>query len=1193
MTKVENLRSGKMSANPKIENLFTKDIRRKINGVIKVDQDDDDSVYTELDEYVVTQESLRHFGEFFDRYYTAAQTPTDDSGVWVSGFFGSGKSHFIKILSYLLENKMVRDRTSLDFFREKIPDPLLFDTIEKAVNYGTKDVILFNIDSKAGDSKERIVNILMRAFNEHRGFFGEVFWIAEFEEDMQDKGLYDAFKEEIRKISGSAWEEIRDRYSFEQDDIVEALTTCGYQSRDASARMFESDGRNYHLDVEKFAREVEKYCRSKGDDHQVIFLVDEVGQYIGEDSELMLNLQTVAEELGTKLRGKAWLIVTSQADIDTVTKERVKEYDFSKIQARFDTRLSLSSANVDEVIKKRILLKKEEYGEMLASFYTDKRTILKNLISFSKGSAEMKNYKEEGDFVDVYPFVPYQFNLLQKVFEKIRQTGFTGKHLAKGERSMLSAFKESTEKYGQRDVGVLIPFHSFYSTVESFLDPIIVKTITQAEKNDQLTNPDDCNLLKILFMIRPVKEIPPTLDNLVVLSISNVDEDKLGLRHRVAESLKRLEEQTLIDKSGDAYHFLTNEEQMIDREIKNIDIETHRILDEIYNVIYNTSGICPIKYEGRKFNKSVDEKVKKVSDADFTVKFLTPLSEEILRGSGQQSLQGDNLSNIDSTDALLFIFPEQSQFVDPIRNYLRIDKYLRQSSSNRNNKEIQDILTAKNRKENELKESSVQAIYEGVQDARIFIDGREVTSIDKNDPNERVIEGLDILVQNVYNKSSYVTNDYESDTDILRILRSDDLEKFGVEKGETNKLAMNEVRDYISIRDERNTTVVLKDLKEHFMRKPYGWKDMTISGLIATLFVVEEVKLRYQKRYLSDPEGITEYLTRRETADKLVIEMRKKTGTEIISSVKSVMRDVFDKTDIPEKETELYSFSQGLLNDELRDIEQIFVKYSDEIRYPGKAGIENYVALLKRLLNVTDPSSFLESVADERDELVGMRQKVDPVISFFDSKQVEIFRRLSKKIETFRRNAQFLSEDARSDVDEIEGILASNEPYSQIKDLPQLESRIGASLDESLSDLKQDVVDRLQSAREDIEIELGEYSGFTDEFKRSVIDIFDDVEKNISDSDDCAFVKLQLGEMDALQRHAHGLIESSIEEIRDTKSGYGAGGSIEEWVPITIIDTSIFKTKKNIETEEDLNEYLGNLRVAMQAILKNNKIKVL
>nr|QNO42143.1 hypothetical protein CAOPPJJI_00009 [Methanosarcinales archaeon ANME-2c ERB4] len=683
-------------------------------------------------------------------------------------------------------------------------------------------------------------------------------------------------------------------------------------------------------------------------------------------------------------------------------------------------------------------------------------------------------------------------------------------------------------------------------------------------------------------MIRHVKEIPPTLDNLVVLSISNVDEDKLELRHQVAESLKRLEEQTLIDKSGDNYHFLTNEEQVIDREIKNIDIETHRILDEIYNVIYNTSDICPTKYEERKFDKSVDEKVKKVSDADVTVKFITPLSD-ILRGSGQRSLSGDNLSDIDSTDTLLFIFPEQSPFVDQIRNYLKINKYLLQSGSNGNNGEIQDILRAKSQKKDKLKESSVQAIYEGVRDARIFVDGREVTSIDKNDPKVRVVKGLEILVQNVYSKSSYVTNKYESEADILRILRSDDLEKFGVEKGETNKLAMSEVRDYISIRDEKNTTVVLKDLKGHFRRKPYGWKDMTISGLIATLFVVEEVKLRYQKTYLSDPEEITKYLTRRETADKLIIETRKKTGTEIISSVKSVMRDVFDKTDIPEKETELYIFSQGLLNDELQRIEQISVKYSDGMRYPGKEGIENYVSLLKRLLNVTDPSSFLETVAEARDELVGMHQKVEPVMSFFGSVQVEIFRRLSMEVGDFRRNIQFLSEDARSDVVRIEEIFSLDEPYSQIKDLTQLESRIKASLEESLLNLKQELHEKLISAMEDIERELASYDGLSDEFKRLVMKPFDDIKRDIATSDDCVFVKLQSTRINDLCGSAYEKIKRQVRIIKEIDA-----------TPVVIQGTALFRTKKNIETEDDLDEYLENLRAAMRTILnEKNKIKVL
>jgi len=271
---------------------------------------------------------------------------------------------------------------------------MIFANIEKTVNTGTKDVILFNIDSKANTANkgdEQIVNIFMRAFNDMRGYMGDVFWISELEEELEENRLYESFKTEFERINGEPWEERRVAYGFEQDDIIEALANSACMSREAATRLFENDGRSY-FDVEKFANKLDKYCKSKGEKHQVIFLVDEVGQYIGENSKLMLNLQTIVEELGTKLRGKAWVAVTSQADIDTVTKEHVKGYDFSKIQGRFNTRLSLTSANVDEVIKKKILSKKEEYRDFLASYYAEKQTILRNLLAFSN-RAEIKVYK--------------------------------------------------------------------------------------------------------------------------------------------------------------------------------------------------------------------------------------------------------------------------------------------------------------------------------------------------------------------------------------------------------------------------------------------------------------------------------------------------------------------------------------------------------------------------------------------------------------------------------------------------------------------------------------------------------------------------------------------------------------------------------------------------------------------------------
>ena len=83
----------------KIRDLFTRDIERELNGVIKVDQEDEENVFVELDEYVITKETLRNIDKFFSYYEKAIRGPTDKMGIWVSGFFGSGKSHFIKMFA--------------------------------------------------------------------------------------------------------------------------------------------------------------------------------------------------------------------------------------------------------------------------------------------------------------------------------------------------------------------------------------------------------------------------------------------------------------------------------------------------------------------------------------------------------------------------------------------------------------------------------------------------------------------------------------------------------------------------------------------------------------------------------------------------------------------------------------------------------------------------------------------------------------------------------------------------------------------------------------------------------------------------------------------------------------------------------------------------------------------------------------
>src|SRR5690625_694151 len=276
----------------------------------------------------------------------------------------------------------------------------------------TTDVVLFDIDAKSeSDSmadKDSIVKVLNKVFNEMQGFCGSIPWIAEIERNMQEDGSYNHFKATFQEISGAEWKEAREDFYYEEDAIIEALTKSTQMSEGAARNWFNRAEQDYSISIERFARRVKEYIDSKDENHRVAFLIDEVGQYIGDNSHAMLNLQTIVHELGRQCQGKAWIAVTSQEDIDSVLS--VKGNDFSKIQGRFDTKISLSSAFVDEVIKKRILGKNESGQQTLREMYRKNSSILQNILTFSDNSAEMKSYTGEDDFIEVYPFIPYQFN---------------------------------------------------------------------------------------------------------------------------------------------------------------------------------------------------------------------------------------------------------------------------------------------------------------------------------------------------------------------------------------------------------------------------------------------------------------------------------------------------------------------------------------------------------------------------------------------------------------------------------------------------------------------------------------------------------------------------------------------------------------------------------------------------------------
>lgn len=415
-----------------IRDLFAKDINRSINGVVKVQDSKDGSIRQELDEYVVTRELQRHFATFFKAYGDAIDARTDKIGVWISGFFGSGKSHFLKMLSYLLENRQIGGKSAIRYFDGKIVDPMVAAAMERACSVPTQ-AILFNIDSKAGQWKQgdtaptALLRGFERMFYEARGFYGEDLKLAKLEDYIDSLGKTQEFREAFERVNGESWLQTRDTYSYFEDDVVEVLQSVLGMSEKAAWNWLEGS-EDEVLAPDVFAKKVKDYVDAQaaahGGNFRLLFMVDEVGQFITNDQDpsLMLSLQTIVEELGAACGGRVWVMVTSQEAIDNLSLPVGN--DFSKIQGRFNTRLSLSSSSVDEVIQRRVLEKTAPAADMLARVYEQDTAVLKNNFTFEGGSrSDLAGYANSKDFVASYPFVGYQFKLLPDVMTEVRKHG--------------------------------------------------------------------------------------------------------------------------------------------------------------------------------------------------------------------------------------------------------------------------------------------------------------------------------------------------------------------------------------------------------------------------------------------------------------------------------------------------------------------------------------------------------------------------------------------------------------------------------------------------------------------------------------------------------------------------------------------------------------------------------------------------
>lgn len=1175
----------------KIAKMFERDITRNINGVVKVNQTDQAVIFQELDEYVVTKEILTHLRKVFSSYCGSLDKPTDKVGIWVSGFFGSGKSHFIKILSYILENTPVSSdgvtRKPVDFFDSKIEDSLLLADIKRAVS-SPVDVVLFNIDSKADvhdvANRDTVLKVFMKVFNEVQGFCADIPELAEMERFLVTKDLYDAFKKEFKQRTGDKWEDSRDTFRMVPEEALEAFAKVTKQSVDSAKRWFEDSEKNYTLSVEKFAKLVAEYINGKGPKHRLIFLVDEVGQYIGQQTQLMLNLQTITENLGSLCKGRAWVVVTSQEDMDVVLGEfrGTKANDFSKIQGRFNTRISLSSANTDEVIKKRLLDKTPDASKELSIVHRKSKDILRNLLSFSADNATMKSYESEQDFIESYPFVPYQFHLLQKVFESIRKAGASGAHLARGERSMLDSFQQAVVQVKDKDADVLVPFYDFYAAIEGFLETVVVSTIKKAKSQHALKD-FDVAVLKTLFLIRYVDLVKPNIENIATLCVSAIDEDKLALKKKITESLARLEKETLIQRNGDLYTFLTNEERDVMNEIKNVDLDPQETVTLLSELIYQDlfKDIRKHRFSGNnkdyEFNRVCDGIYRGASTADLSMEVISPLNEEYDQWGDSRCI----METPEGTGKIIFRTKNDTVLGQELLIYKRTEKYVRQKSSASLPESTKRILADHSADNRARKTRLLQRLEELFLDAEVFTVGRNYevqgTSSDAIRRN-----AFDYLIQNTYRKLDYLvvyTTPGDAERSIKEILTGHQSGQMSFDLKDENKhpncRAILDVQDYLRIKLTMNERVTVKDVAEKFMGRPWGWPDWDTVIMVACLFRNNDIRLVKDGDPIDFAKAV-EPLSKSRYWSDLVIQRQATINEDDRKKSIELAKECFHEIP-PADGDELAAFIVKKVAAALADLEK-WKAEADYADYPTKAFLADNCPLFQKLTQKKTAAELLHSFASLEQEL-GRYAEEYPLVEGFQTKQKAIFDQGRRFASEKKANAAYWDVAATTIWQNLLNVLGDKRPYNQIPKIKGYVEKLTAADMAVLDAKRQEVLPVVEKLIAQLQTYATEVKA-TDQQSSKALQPLQEIKQKVEAATS----------MDAILAAASQAQTTFDEAWKQLEALTKKGGSAK---PSVKVQAAEFARQPYLETDADIDDFVKRLQERLAAEIKaGNRVQV-
>ncbi len=1163
-----------------ISKLYDKKIDRRINPAVVVSEMN--CINQEIEEYVFTTGVTKNMYKFLQAVVNNTEGKT---GVWISGYYGSGKSHFIKYLFYCLNEKyrakaFENFKDSVVNAKDPLEDPTLTQVaqLHKRLSELKVEEIIFNIDavSDHDDEKDRITRVLLNQLNAFRGFNGANIALALYlEKPLLQSGKLEEFKHKVEVDFNEKWEGNQLRFLHRYLDKIIDIAAQFDSNIDKQALKSAIQNRDQDYTIDFLIDELKEYTAEKGDDYRLIFLIDEVSQYIGSNTSLLLNLQTIVEEIGSQIGEKVWIVCTAQQDLSNlINNTDNKTEDFGKILGRFETMISLQSQDAAHITKKRILEKHSKGLEILNDFYKENHGAINNQFVFDHDLYE--NYAGKEDFLLTYPFVPYQFRLISDVFQSFSNSGYVGEGVKNTERSILGITHYTAQKCKDKEVGYFVPFDLFFNDqLEKNLTHHARSILDRAYHIKEVqTDAFARRVVKALFMISSLGDsqsvnFPPDIVNISLLLMDDLHTPKQQMQEKVQKVLDELNDKKIIQVSEGKYRFLREDEIEVAHRISKQPITTDVKLDRIFmdilqKVTKPLNQMGTLTYENNIFRLQVKVDEKEINlRGDFCLKFSIFEVGELHQMAHK----------IPSDEILIGIhewFHREKDLKKQVETYVRTQKYISDNLSNATGSRRQ-TLTNFGETNKLLLEEILHRFKEKFLQTSIISNNRVIEAADLNGATSatRFDDMLNRHLQEVYRKH-HLSNNWATSNQTLLTSAKSNQQKMHKDLAP----AEEEVNNKLNLVDDGYTVY---DLVKQFERAPYGWKDVATLHILLSLAQKGFRRFEWRNEPIDFPDFATKAINSRER-EAITIHREKVHSREEVKAFVNAVNDIFNDVLVPSDVTDFKTAIEGFkekLKPQLLHLNQLKEEYE---AYPFAKHIKNFYEQLSVLYTVRNNDEVLNKVLKEKEQLRSLRDTFMNVEEFLDY-NFKSYAAMREFVEENKSNFDSLEEFQATKADDLKAWLSTHqEPWEDFPPMKKAHKELSAALKDRLDKLRKKVRDMYERILEDIQLRQAE---------------LDITESNLTADQDHILGKIhrekQISQLEILELKADTFKAENFKVLDEYKAKLEAKAAGKDYKASLNISLVSEMPPTTISNPEELDAYLKKLRERLMIKLNKNQ----